>query len=171
MPVLSAETAHGFFRPLLNRLGEHQRAPLFAPDDVRDLLFTCDTGAAVLDRLHVSLQVCLGRGIEGGKLAFVLKEFADVIELALNEVYPKLRSITADGALPEGERLAGLDTLDHFREHAVALRTELISLQQWVETPPPRVDLVVVSQRGAAEARECETSEEILRRLAAGGQL
>src|SRR5438874_2630200 len=108
--TLFPEMAQSTFQPLLHRLEEDRPQEDYTPDEVRNFLFACGWGAAVLDRLGEMAQGFLHRGMERRKLSFLLKEFIDVIELAIHEVYPKVRSITAGEALPADERRTSLDT-------------------------------------------------------------
>jgi hypothetical protein len=139
--MISTEMAHGLFRPLLDRLGQQREEHGFTPDEVRELLFACGTGAAVLDRLMGMLDNLLGQGLESRKACFLQKEFTDVVELALREVFPKARAITANSSIPEAERQSSLATLDDFIRRASTIRDELAKLQHWLERPAPRVDL------------------------------
>jgi hypothetical protein len=136
------EMAHNFLRPLIDRLEEDEQD--LALDEVRELLFGCGVTAAVLDKLVEMLHNLLDRGIESRKASFLQKELADIVELALGEVYPRVRAITESSALPEAERLSNLGTLDDFSARAQVIRKELEELESWLERPAPVVDLAKI---------------------------
>ena len=142
--ALFPEMAKSLFQPLLDRLARDGQGQDFTPDDVRELLFACGAGAAVLDELMRRLWILFERGLESRKARFLESEFADVVELALRQVYPKAHTITVASTLPEAERLSSLDTLDELAERARAVRQELDRLRAWLERPTPQVDLAKV---------------------------
>jgi hypothetical protein len=157
----------GAFQPLLERLGEGRQD--FAPDEVRAVLLACGFGAAVLNDLREIFQGLLRRSLEYRKLRLMLEELTDTVELALSEIYPKARSLTAGGALPLDERLNGLRTLDEFSARAAAMRDHLAALARWLEKPAPAVDISLLTGAEAAlEGKGYEDSKSIIARLREG---
>src|SRR6267378_2086244 len=58
-----------------------ERSHDFPADEVRELLDSCEIPALVLEGLWELTQGFLDRGMEGKRLAFLLKEFVDVFKL------------------------------------------------------------------------------------------
>jgi hypothetical protein len=170
-PALFPEMAHSTFQPLLDRLEENGQARAHTSAEIRELLAACGFGAAVLEKGWESLQHLLCQGMESRKMHLIVKEFLDILELAIKTVYPKVRAITVGKSLADDERLAGLATLDQLSLRAAKMRDELASLQRLLETPPPRVKIESFSARdkaGAADHRGYVDVEEILAKLKAG---
>jgi len=171
-PTLFPTMAQEAFRPLRAALGTDRKEADYSPDEVRNLLYACGFGAAVLDKLREMFQAFLRRGMESRKLHFLVKEFMDVLELARDEVYPKVRAITAGGALPAEERSSSLGSLDEFSRNAAAVQAELATLQRWLEAPPPDIDLAaILAEKAAAQPVPYDDLDDILRKLTAGGDL
>jgi hypothetical protein len=168
-PTLLSEMAQGSFQPLRDKLDREQE---YTPDEVRDLVRACAFGASVLDKLRERLEGLLHDGMEGRKLAFFLNQVTSLIELAMNEVYPRVRSITAGEILPTEERRSSLETLDELTRRAAAMRSELASLEQWLKNPPPQGDLESITGKNASpHDTSYQDIDDIIGRLRAGGDI
>jgi hypothetical protein len=118
------------------------------------------------------LQSFLRRGMEKQKLSFFLKEYLDTVDLALNEVYPAVRSTVLGGFLPREEKMDGLRTLDEFAARAGAIRDEWLAFQRWLDSPPPQVDAASLPSGGRSpELQGFEDLGDLIARLRAGGDL
>ncbi len=168
-PTLLSEMAQGSFRPLREKLDREQE---YTPDDVRLLVRASGFAASVLDKLREALEGLLHDGLEARKLAFFLNQVTNLIDLAINELYPRVRSIVAGEILATEERLAGCQTLDELTRRAVAMRGGLATLEQWLKNPPPQVDLESITGRDASpHSTSYQDIDDIIGRLRAGGDV
>jgi hypothetical protein len=113
----------------------------------------------------------LGEGVEGGKLAWVLKETCDQAATALEQA--RVARERADARVPsypsKAEDLAGFETSVR---RVKQVRERLGQLLQWVDTPAPRIDPgKVAGPHDSPEPEGYESIDDILARLEGGGDL
>lgn len=128
-----------------------QRPHDLSPDEMRELLASCEIPALVLEGLWQLTQRFLDRGTEGTHLAFLLKECVDVFDLGIKAFDTARARVKAADLTPE-ERTAGVSLLTQAGQRAVARRDELSALLQRLETPPR--DVMASSLPGDRGKRE-----------------
>src|SRR5207249_4560715 len=93
----------------------------FTPDEARGLLDSCEMAVLLQDKLWQMAQALLDRGMESKKLAFLLKEFTDVIEVGLKAFNTAGDRLKGTALTPE-ERTKGVSLLEQAARRAVERR-------------------------------------------------
>jgi hypothetical protein len=141
----------------------------FSADEARQLIDSCEIGFILVERIWNLAQGFLDRGMEGRKLAFLLKESLDIFALSV-EAFEAARSKVEASGLAEEEKNAGSAGLEKWSRRAEKMRDELSSLLRWLETLPPAVN--PSSLPGGRENREAAgyvDLDDLTARLLSGG--
>jgi hypothetical protein len=166
--TLFPEMANRTFQPLVDRLSTGSHGPGFTPDEVRELLSGCQFGAAVLANLSVSFDRMLENGLEADKVRTAVKEFKGVLELVLDTVFPKVRTIVENASLPGDEKQAGLRMLDEADAVHRKRLGEISALDGWLSEPPRKDAGTVAGTRSTQDPNAYLSWDEATSRLNAG---
>lgn len=124
MPSLASDMVR---KSLDTFLAKAEQADALSPDDARELLASCAIPIVVLEKLGQLTLAFLDRGIEARYLAFLLKEFLDVLELG-TKAFAAARSKVAIADLPTEERAEGVLMLEQAVRRAEEMRGESAGL-------------------------------------------
>jgi hypothetical protein len=135
----------------------------FSPDEAREFLASCVIPVVVLERLWQLTHGFLGRGIESKYLAFLLKEFLDVLEIGI-KAFGAARGKVAATQLPAEERAEGVLMLEQAGRRAEEMRDEVSALL--ARLTPWEVDpSVLPGERGKKEAKGYTSLDDLTARL------
>jgi len=131
---LIVDAVKGTLRPLRESVERDENTQ----DKVREWLDVCETTVPMIQRIAVYTHRCLLGGIEGSKLAFLLKEAKDALEMA-RPLFEKVQeSATNDAQLFEGKE-SGLATVAKGIDSIKTSVGEINRLLTWLETSRPRL--------------------------------
>lgn len=164
--TIASDMVRKSFGALLERV---ERQGDFSPDEAQELLAGCEIGSLVLEQLWRLAQGCLDRGMESRKLTFLLKEFLDVIELAI-KTFDAARAKVKVADFTSKERAEGLSMLELQGRRAAEMRDGLSALLRWLETPPKTLaPSVLPVGRGDREAEGYVDLDDLTTRLLPSG--
>jgi hypothetical protein len=150
------------FSVLLDNV-EGQR--VLSPDEGRELLAGCETGALLLEGLWQLAQGALDRGMEARRLTFLLKEFLDVIAVGRKVFGAASQRVRQADLAPEG-RAEGESLLGRLDRRAAEMHDRLSALVRWLETPPAPINAAALpAGRGEQRAEGYLGHEEMTARL------
>ncbi len=169
---LFPEMAENVFQPLLRRLATDNPDQDFSPNEIREFVFGCGIGAALLEHLIEDFRKILRQGMEKRKLQSLQAELLEVVESVAGEVYARVRDIAATNVLPQEERQASLEAIKRYMKQAKSIGEELQALEFWLKRPRPSVDNSgFAGQKATADYHGYEDSSDIEARLKAGGDM
>jgi hypothetical protein len=140
---------------LLRRRLEHRSA---APFTGRELAFACLHIASALEELWGALEETLKEGVSGLRLRGMVREYLEVVEIAL-PVFGMVTGVAQDeglsGEIPQIERAAA---------RAEKVRADMKDLLSWASAPPPQIS-PEDRRRFEEAAGPFERASSVLRRL------
>jgi hypothetical protein len=164
--TIASDMARKSFGALLERV---ERQGSFSPEEAQELLASCEIGSMVLERLWRLAQGCLDRGMESKKLTFLVKEFMDVIELAIKTFGTARERAKVAGLTPD-ERAEGLSSLELQGQRAAEMHNELSALLRWLQKPAKTLGpLTLPADRGDREAEGYVDLNDLTARLLSHG--
>jgi hypothetical protein len=156
--ALASDIARRSLGALLERVEGQQR---FSPDEARELMAGCEVTAGVQEVLGHLVQGFLARGMEGRKLAFLLKEFVDILEIA-RKAYAVARERVEAAELPPEECAAAVALLGRAGQRAATMGGEWSGLVRRLETPPRPIDPgTLPADRGEQQAKGYRSLDEL----------
>ena len=140
----------------------------FTSEQARELLAACEMGDLFVKKLWQLIQGSLDRGTEGGRFRALLKETADVIDVAV-KVFGFASERLKTAAVTPTERAEGMATLEQATRQAEAMRQEVSHLLRWLERPPKPIDPSILrADRGDPAAKGYIDLDELTKRLLSG---
>jgi hypothetical protein len=135
----------------------------FSPEVARDFLASCVIPVVVLERFAQLTHSVLDRGIESKHLAFLLKEFLDVLEIGI-KAFGAARGKVAATELPAEERAEGVLMLEQAGRRAEEMRDEFSALL--ARLTPWEVDSSALpEERGEKQAEGYVSLDDLTARL------
>jgi hypothetical protein len=127
------ESVRGGVRPFVEWV-EQSRRP--TADEATDLLARFAIPVFLLEQLWNAAREMIDRAVEHGKLVGVLRELAGLTDACIR-AFSEVRSLPT--ALEFGSQTA--TELDAALKRLVEIRSDVARLLQWLETPPPPIDV------------------------------
>jgi hypothetical protein len=140
---------------LLRRRLEHRSGP---PVTGRELVFACCHIASALEELWGALQETLKQGVSGVRLRGMLREYLEVVEIALPAFEPAAKVAQDEGLSGHFPQIEGATA------RAKKVRDDMKALLSWVSSPPPQVS-AEDRKRFEEAAGPFERVSSVLRRL------
>lgn len=165
MPTaLASDMARKSLEPFLAKAEQRDD---FSFDEAREFLASCVIPIVVLERLGQLTHGFLDRGIESNYLAFLLKEFLDVLELGI-KAFGTARGKAAAAPLPPEERAEGVLMLERAGRRAEEMYGEFSALLGRL-TPWEADPSSLPEERGEKNATGYMSLDELTTRLLSCG--
>lgn len=167
--TLVPQVVHSSLRPLRDAL--RREAHHYTPQEVQELIDVCSITEVLVEKLRQSNGKLLDHGTERSKLAFLLKESMDAIEVSL-WILARVREIAASESPASEAKREDLLMLERLNLRAEEVKQEFLSLLRWLDAPPPSV--VPASLTGAGDsptAEGYENLDDLLAKVRAGADV
>jgi hypothetical protein len=166
-PTLASDVGRKSLDALLDRLGQpHQ----FSPDEVQELLASCEMIASLLDRLAQLSEQFLDRGTEAKRLALFLTGWDELLKLGIR-AFGAARQRVEEADISQLEQSSALSVLDGLLQRGAGIHDRWTALLRWLESLPRDVNPTSLpEERGGRDATGYITLEQLSSQLHADGK-
>jgi hypothetical protein len=160
--AIVSDALRGSIRPLRDALSRSGHD--FTRDEVLDLVGACAVGGMLIIGLRRGLRGLLENGIEGRKLAFLLKESVDALDESI-DTFGRIRTVVDGAALSSTDQAQCTGILEGAEQRAEAAKAEFLALLGFLDRTPSKLDPASFPGTASAPDTKYDTLDSILEGL------